>query len=448
MPHENPSLLVIIFKLFVVMFLVLLNGFFVAAEFALVKIRDTQLEPLIKEGHGGAKVARQIIRNLDAALSACQLGITLASLGLGWVGEPVFEAILTPVFNWLQLESETLRDRLSIVVGFSVITFLHIVLGELAPKSYAIQQPLTTSMLVSRPLQWFAKISFPFIWVLNHAALWILRRFGIESVSESEHAHSPDELRLLVVGSQKHSVGTSLGQSIVLNAMDLHRRRAQDVVRPRHEIVSLNTEASMTECLDIAEKSRYSRFPICEGGDLEKVRGVVHYKDLVALRIRARTAADLLPYARKLVFVPPTARLETVLQTLLDRKMHMAFVVDEYGGTIGMVTLENILEELVGQIQDEFDTEKPLVQSAGENNWEVQGTLPLHDLAELAGEPFEEDVLTASGLVTQRLGGFPRTGDTIQLSKSLLTVMETDGHTVTKIAVKKEPEPPPDPEQK
>jgi len=439
MPHEDPSVGMILLKLFVVAFLVLLNGFFVAAEFALVKIRDTQLEPFIKEGHGGAKMARRVIRNLDAALSACQLGITLASLGLGWVGEPVFADILTPVYNWLQVD-ENLRHKLSFIVGFSIITFLHIVLGELAPKSYAIQQPLTTSMLVARPLQWFSKLSFPFIWVLNHTAMWILRRFGIQAVSEAEHAHSPGELRLLVATAQKHSAGTSLGQSIVLNAMDLQQRRVQDVLRPRQEIVSLDTQASMTECLDIAEKSRYSRFPLCEGGDLEKARGVVHYKDLIALRMRARSGADLLPYARKIVFVPPTARLETVLKTLLDRKMHMAFVVDEYGGTIGLVTLENILEELVGQIQDEFDQEIPLIQKTGENTWELQGILPVHDLAELVGEALEEkDVSTASGLVTQLLGGFPKVGDTVQLPSATLTVLETDGRTISKIALKKDP---------
>ena len=444
---ESPG--AIAFKLLAVAVLVFLNGFFVAAEFALVKIRDTQLDPLIRKGSKAARVTRKVLGNLDASLSACQLGITLASLALGWVGEPVFSALLAPVLNAVNIHSPHLRETLSVIVGFSALTFLHIVAGEQAPKWYAIQQPLPTSLVVSRPLLWFHKASYPFIWILNHASLWLLARFGIEPAGEGEGAHSHDELRLMVGAAQKESGGTAMGRSIVLNAMDLHRRRAQDVLRPRHEIVVLNTESSMTECLDIAEKSRYSRFPICEGGDLEKVRGVVHYKDLIALRMRARSAADLLPYARKLVYVPPTARLETVLQTLLDRKMHMAFVVDEYGGTIGMVTLENILEELVGQIQDEFDQEIPLVQKTGDTMWEVLGNLPVHDLAELAGEPLEEEgVLTASGLVTQRLGGFPKPGDTIQINKTTLTVMETDGHTISKISVKKEPEAPPDsPEQ-
>lgn len=452
MPEHSPtdvSTTIILLKLLAVVFLVGLNGFFVAAEFALVKIRDTQLENLVREGHGGAKVARKIIKNLDGVLSACQLGITLASLGLGWVGEPVFSDILRPVYGWLNIESPDVQHKISFLVGFSIITFLHIVVGELAPKSWAIQQPLNASLLVSRPLQLFTRISYPFVWGLNRAALWILRRFGIEAVSEGELTHSHDELRLLMTATQKHSGGTDLGHSIVINAMDLHRRRVRDVMRPRHEIVVLNTESSMTEALDLAEKSRYSRFPISENGDLDKIRGVIHYKDMFGWRLRAKTAEDLLPAARKLIYVPPTARLETVLKVLLERKLHMAFVVDEYGGTVGMVTLENILEELVGQIQDEFDQEKPLAEPIGDNTWSIQGAFPLHDLAELAGEPLDEgqDVVTASGFVTQRLGGFPKVGDIVHLTRATITVADTDGRKISKLTLTKIPEPPPEEEE-
>ena len=444
--HDSPMLIAI--KLFAVVILVFLNGFFVAAEFALVKIRDTQLEPLIRKGSRSARVARKIIGNLDASLSACQLGITLASLALGWIGEPVFSALLSPVLNAFHIQSGQLRETLSFLVGFSLLTFLHIVAGEQAPKWYAIQQPLPTSLVVAYPLKWFHKASFPFIWLLNHASLWLLRRVGIEPTGEGEGAHSHDELRIMVATSQRHAGGTDLGRSIVLNAMDLHRRRARDVMRPRHEIVVLNTESSMTEALDLAEKSRYSRFPISEGGDLDKIRGVIHFKDMVAWRMRAKTAEDLIPAARKLVYVPPTARLEKLLQILLERKLHMAFVVDEYGGTVGMVTLENILEELVGQIQDEFDQEKPLAEPTGDNTWTIQGNFPLHDLAELAGEPLDEgqEVVTASGFVTQRLGGFPKVGDTVQLTRSTITVAETDGRTISKLTLTKVPEPPPEQE--
>jgi CBS domain containing-hemolysin-like protein len=425
-------------KLFLLLVLVLLNGFFVAAEFALVKIRDTQLTPLIRAGNRRAKVSQHILEHLDRYLSAAQLGITLASLGLGWVGEPVFAALLRPLMEWLQIESEQMRHTLAFVVGFSAITFLHITAGEQAPKWLAIQKPLPTSLWVAYPLNWFHKLTYPFIWVLNHSSLWLLRRIGIEPASETELLHSEEELRLLFASSQKYSTATSLGRDIVLNALDLRRRVVRNVMRPRQEIVALDTEASLAECLDVAEKTRFSRFPLCPGGDLDKTIGVVHIKDTYALRFKAKSGADLIPMARKIIYVPETARLEKLLQLFLERKLHFAIVVDEYGGTVGMVTLENILEELVGQIQDEFDQEKPMMERKDDTTWEVLGTLPVHDLAELVGEPLEEEgITTSSGWVTRRLGGFPKVGDVVPLGSFELQVEEMEGPRVARLKLKR-----------
>lgn len=438
---------IIILKIFAVIILVLLNGFFVAAEFALVKIRETQLDTLVAKNHRRAKIARRIVGNLDAALSATQLGITLASLGLGWIGEPVFADLLHPVMNWLQIDSPQIQHSISFAVGFSVITFLHIVAGELAPKSLAIQKPLPTSLWVSAPLEWFYKISFPFIWLLNHAAMWLLRRFGIEPVSEAEMMHSEEELRLLVSGVRRHAA-TPVGRDIVLNAFDLRNRSVRDVMRPRQEIVAFDTEASIAECIDLAEKSRYSRFPLCEGGDLDKTIGVIHIKDLYAARLKTRVAAELMPVARKLIYVPETARLEKLLQFFLDRKLHFAIVVDEYGGTVGMVTIENILEELVGQIQDEFDQEQPLLKRESERKWEIAGALPLHELSELVGESLQENgITTTSGWVTHRLGGFPKAGDTLSIGNFELRVEQMEGPRVARLTLTKTEEPSPEQEQ-
>src|SRR5262245_42397133 len=248
----NADPFIILLKILLVVGLVLLNGFFVAAEFALVKIRDTQLVVMASAGHRRARMARRLISNLDASLSATQLGITLASLGLGWVGEPVFLTLLEPVMKWLQIESTRMQHTLAFIVGFSAITFMHIVVGELAPKSLAIQKPLPTSLWVSYPLRWFYKLSYPFNWALNGASLWLLRRLGLEAVSEAELVHSEEELRLLFSSSRKQSGGTALGRDIVLNALDLRRRTVREVMRPRQEIVALNTESSMAECLDLA----------------------------------------------------------------------------------------------------------------------------------------------------------------------------------------------------
>jgi CBS domain containing-hemolysin-like protein len=431
------ELLVIALKALAVLVLVGLNGFFVAAEFALVKVRDTQLQPLIAQGNRRARMAQHILHNLDAYLSAAQLGITLASLALGWIGEPIFEALLHPVFGalgWTGDEWERVRSGIAFAVGFSVITFLHIVAGEQAPKSLAIKRPLEGALWVAYPLRWFYVVAYPFIWVLNHSALWLLRQIGIAVAAEHEATHSEEELRLMFDANQRHAGGSQLGREIVLNALDLRHRVAREVMRPRAELTVLDTRASIAECLEVAEKTRFSRFPLCEGGDLDRTLGVVHIKDLYAMRLKARTGADLAAVARRLSYVPPTARLERLLQLLLDRKLHMAVVVDEYGSTIGLVTLENVIEEIVGQIQDEFDQEKPLLQKTSETLWEVDGALPLHELEGLVGESLAgEEITTTSGFVTHRLGGFPKEGDVVELAAFTLRVEAMDGMRVARL---------------
>jgi CBS domain containing-hemolysin-like protein len=430
-------------KLLAVGVLVFLNGFFVAAEFALVKVRDTQLNSLIRGGNRRARVVRRVIHRLDSSLSACQLGITLASLALGWIGEPVFMALLQPVLDLAGISTPEVRETVAVIVGFATITFLHITAGEQAPKWMAIQKPLPTALWVAWPLHFFHQVSYPFIWVLNRSSQWMLRAVGLEQSGEEGTVHSEEELRLLFATSQRHSHRTSLGRNIVLSALDLRHRVVREVMRPRQEISAFHTNMLLPECRDIAEKSRYSRFPLCENGDLDRILGVVHIKDLYGLRASLVTGRDLVPVARKLIYLPPTARLETLLQLFLDRKLHMAVVVDEYGGTLGIVTLENILEELVGQIQDEFDQEKPLVTSVEEHIWDVSGALPLHDLQDLVGTvPTVVDVTTVSGWLTQRLGGFPKPGDAVAFGDAEFRVEEMEGLRVAKVRVTRLGSPP------
>ena len=431
--HEVPTT---ILQLAAVPVLVLLNGFFVAAEFALVKIRDTQLESLVAKGHRRATVARRIVHNLDAALSATQLGITLASLGLGWVGKPVFAQLLAPVFGYFNVSAEQ-SDWFAFAVGFTVITFLHIVAGELAPKSLAIQKPLPTSLWVATPLQWFYKLFYPAIWLLNHAAFWLLRRCGLQPVNETELVHSEEEIRLILGQSRRHTNGPTLGQDIALNAFALRQRRARDVMRPRQEIVCLDTRSGIAECLALAQQTRYSRFPLCEDGDLDRTLGVVNSKDVVALRHEVKCGRDLALVARKIIFVPETAPLEKLLSLFLHRKLHFALVVDEYGGTVGLVTLEDVLEELVGPIEDEFDQEEPLVRRIDRQSWELNGSLPAHRLGGLIGERFDEigGVGTVSGLITRRLGRFPQVGDKLTLGAWELRVEEMSEMRVKRLTV-------------
>ncbi len=427
-------------RLFAILAIVLANGFFVAAEFAFVKLRETQLEALVVAGHRRARLARHILQHLTSYLSATQLGITMASLGLGWLAQPVFMAMLSPLLAAVGVHSPHAQNSAAFVVGFSVATFLQIVLGELGPKWFAIQKSLPTALFVAAPLHWFYRLSYPFNWVLNQSAQWLLRRVGIEPSSSTRFVHSEEELRLMF--GQRQIGGGTLGHTIVLNALDLSRHLVRNVMRPRQEIAALDTEATMSECLEIAEKTRYSRFPLCQGGDFDKSIGVVHFKDLFASSSKMARAADLARVARKLIYVPETTRLEKLLQLFLERKLHFAIVVDEYGGTLGMVTLENVLEELVGQIQDEFDQEKPLLVRLGENRWEIDGALPLHELAEVVGQDLSaEGISTTSGWVTQRLGGFPKTGDLLTLGEYELRVEKTDGARVARLQLKRAPSP-------
>jgi CBS domain containing-hemolysin-like protein len=432
--------ILIALKILAVFVLVLLNGFFVAAEFALVRVRETQLDMLVAKGWRRAQMARHIVRHLNSYLSATQLGITMASLGLGYLGEPVFASLLAPALHLVGVDSATVATTVSVIVGFSVLTFLSVVAGELAPKWLTIQKPLPVALATAIPLRWFYLAFYPFNRLLNLSARWLLKQIGIEPDAVADRAQSEEELRLVLAAVPQG--GAAAGRNLILNALDLRHRVAREVMRPRQEIVAFNTGATMADCLALAERTRYSRFPICEDDDLDKTRGVIHIKDLYALRDRARTAADLLPVARKLIYAPATARLEKLLRLFLERRLHFAVIVDEYGGTLGVVTLENVLEALVGQIQDEFDQEATQFVRQGEHAWEVAGTLPLHELERIIGEVHhDESVATASGWVTQKLGGFPKAGDSLAVRNYQLRVEEMDGPRVARLKIIKRAEP-------
>ena len=271
-------------KILAVLALVLLNGFFVAAEFSLVRIRETQLDTLVAKNWRRARMARHIVRNLNSYLSATQLGITMVSLGLGYLGEPIFSSLLTPVFGWFGMESSEWIKTVSLIVGFSVLTFLSVVAGELAPKWLTIQKPLPIALWSAYPLHWFYIALYPFNRLLNHAARFLLEKIGISPDEKADGAHSEEELRLVLASAQN----TAGGRNIVLNSLDLRHRVVREVMRPRQEIVAFNSEATIAECLAIAEKTRYSRYPLCEGGNLDKTLGVVHIKSLYALRDKAQ----------------------------------------------------------------------------------------------------------------------------------------------------------------
>ncbi len=419
------------------LFLVLLNGFFVAAEFALVKVRTTQLDPHVARGDRRGTVARHMVRHLDAYLSSTQLGITLASLGLGWIGEPAFAWLLAPILGLFPDLSATLSHSITLTTAFLTITVLHIVLGELAPKSVAIRKPEPTALWVALPLFLFYKATFPAIWVLNHAANAVLAIVGIKPVSEGELAHDEGELRLLLASGGGSQMSTQK-RRLLDNVFGLSDRTARQVMVPRADVVHLSTERNLEENLALARASGHTRFPLARG-ELDNLIGLIHIKDL----FRSPTVSDLEEVRREIGFVPETLRLDRLLRRMRQDQLHMSAVLDEYGGVSGIVTLENVIEEIVGEIQDEFDEELPEMVKRGENRYQVAGAMLVDELETALGVEFSErDEDTIGGVALSEIGRSPKVGDRAELPPLTLEVTRVEGNRIREIEVEVSPEEP------
>jgi CBS domain containing-hemolysin-like protein len=423
---------VIFAKLMAIVGLVFLNGFFVASEFAIVKVRNSQLDTLVDEGNKKAVLARHVTTHLDAYLSATQLGITLSSLGLGWLGEPFLAQMIQPFFALAGITSETVIRTVSFTLAFATITVLHIVLGELAPKSLAIRKPVVTTLWASAPLAVFYTLFKPAIFVLNGLANKILKHvMHIDPVGEHELAHSEEELRLILDQSEQSDEVSTLGRDILVNALDMRRRVVRDIMTPRGEVISLDLEDNFETNVAKALDSRHTRFPLCRG-HLDNTVGIVHIKQLVPMM--RESAPDLMQIKRDVPTVPEMMPLEKLLQLFLSKHAHLAVVVDEYGGTVGIVTLENVLEELVGNIQDEFDAEKEEFHEINENEFTVEGTVGLYELQDIADLTLESaDVSTIGGYVTHLLGHLPRVGEQVRIEDYIVTVAKSDERRVEEL---------------
>lgn len=425
----------IVLNLLLVAFLVLLNGFFVAAEFSLVKVRQTRLAQLANEGVGRATYAQKVTRKLDAYLSACQVGITLSSLGLGWVGEPaIAHMIVEPLLGSFQLP-DYLVSTISLGIAFAIITFLHIVVGEMMPKSLAIQKAEVTSLWVAAPLMFFHKLMYPAIWVLNGAANKLLRMMGIEPVSEHEAAHTEEEIRLLVSESHKSGLIDQEELALVDNVFEFSDRLAREIMIPRIDMVCLYKENSFDENLEIIRSLRYSRFPVADE-DKDKIVGFIHTSDfyLNALNKETTTLDNLI---RPILTVPESMEISHVLRLMQKHRSQIAIVIDEYGGTAGLVTMEDILEEIVGDIQDEFDTHERPDIIVYENGYSVSGKTLLSDLHdELPIELVSEDVDTVAGWVYSHLNENIAVGKSIIHEDYLFEITEMESHRITRIFVK------------
>lgn len=427
---------IILLKIAAIFALVLLNGLFVASEFAIVKIRPSQIEALIEQKKNRALLARHITTHLDAYLSATQLGITLASLALGWVGEPFLNSLLSPFFFLIGITSEHFISSCCFIIAFTLITFLHIVLGEQAPKTLAIRKAVPVTLWLSPMLTLFYTIFRPAIGLLNSASNGLLRHvLGLEPANETELFHSEEELRLILNESTKTEEVTLLGKKLALNAFDLRHRVVRDIMTPRNDVIFLDLNKDFHGEVTKAILSQHTRFPICSG-ELDEASSLVHIKDLLDLVHTKRH--DLASIQRPLLHVSEVMSLEKLLTFFLSKHAHLAIAIDEYGGAVGIVTLDNVLEELVGSIRDEFDTEEEEFHRLSDQEFEASGTLALHDLAELTALKFEEtDVSTIGGYVTQLLDHLPQPGEQVRISDYIATVTESDGRRVLKVHFKK-----------
>jgi CBS domain containing-hemolysin-like protein len=420
----------------ITLLLVSLNGFFVAAEFAIVKVRTSQLELKAQTGNPAAKLAKHIITHLDGYLAATQLGITLASLGLGWIGEPVVSKLIINIMGMIGISiNPELAHDIALPVAFAIITILHIVFGELAPKSIAIQLSMRTTLAIAYPLQFFYILFKPFIWVLNGIANFLLKIFGISGVHGSE-VHSSDELKYLMMKGKESGVIEEEDFNIIKNAFDFSEQTANQVMVPRTQVFAIDLNDFNNDTIEKLIDESYSRIP-CYEDNLDNVAGVVYLKDIL-LHMRKNEEIKIKEIMRPVVIVPETKHIGQLLKELQLKHQQIAVVVNEYGGTEGIITMEDILEELVGEIQDEFDNETPIVKKSGDKIFLVTASAFLNDINKWLYHPIKKRGRydTLAGCLIQKFGRIPNLNDKISFDEYEFTVIKKDKNTIVLVQVR------------
>ena len=416
-----------------VAFLIFMNGFFVAAEFCCVKIRTSRLETLIAEGSSRAKYAKQLTEHLDYSLSVTQFGITLASLGLGWVGEPALATLILPVTRAVGLPDEV-GHTVALAVAFTIITSLHIVLGELTPKSMAIANVEDIMLAIAFPMVLFGRVMRPFVWILNTVANGISRRFGYDVKGENEDAHTEEEIRLLMKESYRQGLINSTEADFVDNVFSFTELNAREIMVPRTDMICLYLDDTPAERIKTILEEQQTRYPVCYE-DKDHIIGFIHVKDLLPPLIRGERL-NLRRYIRKALVVPESMDGSVLLRTMQEQGSQLAIVVDEYGGTAGMVTVEDIIEQIVGDIRDEFDEERESVEWRAGAVCSIDAKLLLEEVADLLGVRIEdEDVDSIGGWLYDQLGEAPRIGQMAAHAGTLFYVEEVDGVRITRVLV-------------
>ncbi|MBY0094340.1 HlyC/CorC family transporter [Priestia aryabhattai] len=422
-------------NLLLVVFLIVLTAIFVATEFAIIRVRSIRINQLAEQGNKNAVAAKKVLANLDGALSACQLGITVASIGLGWLGEPTVRYFLQPLFLILYLP-ESLSYTISIIIAFVLITFFNVVVGELAPKTVAIQKAETVTLILARPLIIFYKIMYPFIWVLNGSANTLTRLFGLKPASESEKAHSEEELRIILSESYKNGEINQSEYSYVNRVFEFDNRVAKEIMIPRMEMIYLNIHNRLEENLEIIFEEKYTRYPVIDE-DKDHVLGMINAKEIFYNLMKGKQIS-LEDYIREIPILLENIPIrELLIKIQHERRSHMAILIDEYGGTSGLVTVEDILEEIVGEIHDEFDKdESPMIIELDPNSKLLDGKVLISEVNNLLKLDLDNsEVDTMAGWILSNDSDI-REGQILQYDKYEFKVIEMDGHQIKKIHLK------------
>lgn len=424
-------------NLFLIAILIALTAFFVATEFAIVKVRSSRIDQLISQGKKGATAAKKVTTHLDEYLSACQLGITVTALGLGWLGEPTVEKILHPIFEFLPLSGSAITI-ISFVIAFALVTFIHVVVGELAPKTFAIQKAETVALAFATPIIWFYRIMYPIIWFLNGSARVLVGIFGLKPASEHESAHSEEELRILLSESYKSGEINKNELKYVNNIFEFDERLAKEIMVPRTEIATISIDSTFEDVLSSIKSESYTRYPVVDG-DKDNIIGFINAKEFLTAHIsQHHKKLDIHSFINPIIRVIETIPIHDLLVKMQKERIHIAILMDEYGGTSGLVTVEDIVEEIVGEIRDEFDEDEiPEIRKLKEDHYILDAKLLINDVNQLLGTYFsDEEIDTIGGwFLTQNFDA--TLGTKIEAEGYIFKVNKIDGHHIQYIEVKK-----------
>ncbi|MFX3637184.1 MAG: hemolysin family protein [Candidatus Pristimantibacillus sp.] len=419
------------FNLFMIAVLIVLTAFFVATEFAIIRLRTSRVDQLVLEGKKNALAVQRVVSNLDGYLSACQLGITITALGLGWLGEPTVEKILLPLFEGLNVNAD-LSHVLSFIIAFAAVTFIHVVVGELAPKTWAIQKAEFISFTVAKPIIYFYKIMYPFIWVLNGSANALVRLFGLKPAKEHEEAHSEEEIQIILNDSYQSGKINNTEYGYVSRIFAFDEMLAKEIMVPRTDMICLYANNSLIDNMSIIRKEQYTRFPVATGSK-DNIIGMINTKQLF-LEYQDNREFDFKKLIHPVLTVSEVLPVKTLLTRMQVERVHIAILMDEYGGTSGLITIEDILEVIVGEIRDEFDgDERKDIEKLDDNCYLLDGKVSLDELSHLTGVDLEhEEVDTVGGWLYSEIQD-PKPGKELQYRNMRFIVREIGKHRIKKV---------------